>query len=307
MPDQNDKSIEHALPFEEAAARTAFESGNTRIFHWRRGGGAFAEYVPTDEYVDPGIQSQWVLWKRAWQAALATSSAAKPPLQHLRFCLITANVSCNETRHPQQVMKDLGITYQHATPQSICDQWWFWNCEGVPSELPKYLTPLNVSPRDAIGYGLSGADADAIYERSAKPQQAVEDARDAERYRWLRSQHENGESACTFAVFAPDSAVESEATLYPVGCMPGELDAAIDAAIADDLDAWKCERCNGEGWHWEMAQVGERESDQQECKTDCRECGAVGFFGPDAEKASDAADYAAMRSAHLAARQEGKL
>lgn len=58
-----------------------------------------------------------------------------------------------------------------------------------------------------------------------------DDRRDAERYRWLRSQHENGESACTFSVFAPDSEVESEATLYPVGCIPGELDAAIDAAL----------------------------------------------------------------------------
>lgn len=53
-----------------------------------------------------------------------------------------------------------------------------------------------------------------------------------------------------------------------------------------ELDAWKCERCDGAGWHWEMCQVGERESDQQECKVDCKECDCVGWFGPDAEKAA---------------------
>jgi hypothetical protein len=50
----------------------------------------------------------------------------------------------------------------------------------------------------------------------------------------------------------------------------------------EDLDAWKCGRCDGEGWHWESCQVGERESDCQECKVDCRECKAVGWLGPDA-------------------------
>ena len=64
--------------------------------------------------------------------------------------------------HPQVVMRELRITYQHATPQSITDQWWFWNCENVPDPLPKYLDPLDVKPMDAVGHGLSIADAEAI-------------------------------------------------------------------------------------------------------------------------------------------------
>ena len=78
--------------------------------------------------------------------------------QHLRLCLYTAPSEL----HPQKLMEKTGISYQHATPQSIGDQWWFWNCENVPDPLPKWLTPLNVDPLKAVGYGLSKEDADAI-------------------------------------------------------------------------------------------------------------------------------------------------
>jgi hypothetical protein len=80
----------------------------------------------------------------------------------LRFCMMSAAIDCNETRHPQTVMKELGITYQHATPQSMGDQWWFWNCENIPEDLPKYLTSLNLDPMECIGYGLSQEDAKKI-------------------------------------------------------------------------------------------------------------------------------------------------
>jgi hypothetical protein len=43
-------------------------------------------------------------------------------------------------------MKDLGITYKVATPQSMADQWWFWGCENLPYPMPDYLTPLDVDP-----------------------------------------------------------------------------------------------------------------------------------------------------------------
>jgi hypothetical protein len=59
-------------------------------------------------------------------------------------------------------MRELGIKYQHATPQSLGDQWWFWNCENVPSELPKFLSPLDINPIDCVGYGLSAGDAKSI-------------------------------------------------------------------------------------------------------------------------------------------------
>ena len=78
---------------------------------------------------------------------------------HLRFCYMTAQLDCEENRHAQKVMHDLGITYQHSTPQSLGDQWWFWNCENIPDELPKYITELNLNPMECIGYGLSEEEA----------------------------------------------------------------------------------------------------------------------------------------------------
>lgn len=83
-------------------------------------------------------------------------------MKHLRFGMMTANLECNEQRHPQEVMKELGITYAHATPQSMGDQWWFWNCEGLPENLPEYLTILDIDPMDCIGWGLSEEDAKKI-------------------------------------------------------------------------------------------------------------------------------------------------
>lgn len=77
--------------------------------------------------------------------------------RHLRYDLYTAPQG-----HPQTVMKNLGVRYLHATPQSIADQWWFWCCEGVPSPLPPYLSDLGVNPHDAVGYGLSQEVADEI-------------------------------------------------------------------------------------------------------------------------------------------------
>ena len=64
--------------------------------------------------------------------------------------------------HAQTYMKGLGITYDHATPQSIGDCWWFWNCRNVPSPMPPALSALKCTPHEAIGYGLSKEDADRI-------------------------------------------------------------------------------------------------------------------------------------------------
>jgi len=64
--------------------------------------------------------------------------------------------------HPQRMMIRLGITYQHATPQSMGDQWWFWNCENVPEELPEHISKLNSDPMECIGLGLSKEDAERI-------------------------------------------------------------------------------------------------------------------------------------------------
>ena len=55
---------------------------------------------------------------------------------------------------------------------------------------------------------------------------------------------------------------------------------------APEIDTWECDWCEGKGWIWALAQVGERESDQQDCKTPCEACNELGWLGPDAEKAA---------------------
>ena len=85
---------------------------------------------------------------------------------HLRYSLQAASCEYNENRHAQTVMKALGIGYQHATPQSMGDQWWFWNCTNIPEKLPRYLSVLEIAPYNAIGFGLSAEQADAIEQKS---------------------------------------------------------------------------------------------------------------------------------------------
>jgi len=80
---------------------------------------------------------------------------------HLRFCCREAELDCGETRHPQAVMKAVGITFQHAMQQSP-GEWWFWNCENVPERLPKYLSEINLDPTECIGFGLSREGAEKI-------------------------------------------------------------------------------------------------------------------------------------------------
>lgn len=82
--------------------------------------------------------------------------------KHLRFDVAWSAYNKVKQDHPQKVMKELGITYQHATPQSMGDQWWFWNCENVPDELPPYLEVADWDPMKMIGYGLSLEDAEKI-------------------------------------------------------------------------------------------------------------------------------------------------
>lgn len=82
-------------------------------------------------------------------------------MKSLRYHMQTA-YELGFKKHPQDVMLELKIEYQHATPQSIADQWWFWNCTNVPEDLPVFLTELTVEPLDAVGYGLSLAKAEEL-------------------------------------------------------------------------------------------------------------------------------------------------
>jgi hypothetical protein len=63
--------------------------------------------------------------------------------------------------HAQTVMRSLGIAWTDSTPQTMGDQWWFWNCTNVPEPLPPYLTKLDANPTD---WGVNGGDADLANE-----------------------------------------------------------------------------------------------------------------------------------------------
>lgn len=82
--------------------------------------------------------------------------------KHLKLHILWSSYDNAKQEHPQKVMKKLGITYQHATPQSIGDQWWFWNCENIPEPLPNFLEVADLKPMKYIGYGLSKEDAEKI-------------------------------------------------------------------------------------------------------------------------------------------------
>ena len=83
-------------------------------------------------------------------------------MKHLRYNYMTANLSCNEHRHAQVIMKELRIKYQFGTPQTAHDEYWFWNCENLPEELSKFISELGFGPEICIGYGLNSDDVKSI-------------------------------------------------------------------------------------------------------------------------------------------------
>lgn len=82
--------------------------------------------------------------------------------KHLRYDYMEAGLGCGENRHAQEVMEELGIKYQLSVPQSLGDQWWFFNCTNIPDKLPSYITILKVKPEKCIGFGLSERDVREI-------------------------------------------------------------------------------------------------------------------------------------------------
>lgn len=71
--------------------------------------------------------------------------------------------------HAQKVMSNLGITYDHAVPQSIADCWWFFNCKNVPDPMPGFLSPIKRKPTDLIGFGLSKETAERLESLEKQP------------------------------------------------------------------------------------------------------------------------------------------
>lgn len=74
--------------------------------------------------------------------------------KNLHYCLYGSAIT-GDNRHAQKAIKDLGITYEHSTPQSLYDCWQFWNCENVPDELPEWITEMTDGPMKYIGRGLT--------------------------------------------------------------------------------------------------------------------------------------------------------
>lgn len=82
-------------------------------------------------------------------------------VEKLRYDCYGASLA-DEHHHPQDVMRTLGITYAHATPQSMGDQWWFWKPQGLPDVLPSYLEVFLDDPMESVGYGLSKEKAEEL-------------------------------------------------------------------------------------------------------------------------------------------------
>lgn len=91
-------------------------------------------------------------------------------LRDLRFSLYGA-YDAGEARHAQAVIKELGISYVFAIPQSIADQWWFLGCNNVPEALPAFITDMEIAePHELVGYGMSIEMANELMEaRRANP------------------------------------------------------------------------------------------------------------------------------------------
>lgn len=69
--------------------------------------------------------------------------------------------------HPQKVMIDLGIKYKKSVPQSISDNWWFFDCD-IPEvvELPEYIEVRDFGDLSHfVGWGLSEDDVKSLTER----------------------------------------------------------------------------------------------------------------------------------------------
>ena len=59
----------------------------------------------------------------------------------IRYCMLTAAFDHEESRHPQEVLRSLGIEWDEAIPQSLFDCWIFKGCINVPDNIPSYLKP----------------------------------------------------------------------------------------------------------------------------------------------------------------------
>ncbi len=65
-------------------------------------------------------------------------------------------------QHPQKAMRELGISYAEAVPNSLHDCWWFLRCANVPEPLPPFLSVMEYPISDLVGHGLTQEQADQL-------------------------------------------------------------------------------------------------------------------------------------------------
>lgn len=68
---------------------------------------------------------------------------------NLKFSMQGAFMA-GEDRHPQIVMRELGVQYVRGIPQSIGDQWWFIGCTSIPEPMPPFLAPMEDQSPDIV-------------------------------------------------------------------------------------------------------------------------------------------------------------
>lgn len=98
--------------------------------------------------------------------------------------------------HPQQVMKELGITYALSVPQSMFDCWEFFLPENVPNKLPKYLKWFECDPMERIGWGLSKEKAEHLISKLEASPDLCKSANSKGQHRW--DVQFNGKLKCYF-------------------------------------------------------------------------------------------------------------
>ena len=63
-------------------------------------------------------------------------------MKHLRYDVYGAGL-VGEMRRPEEVLREIGVEFECAIPQSMGDQWWLFNC--THGELPKYITEMKAN------------------------------------------------------------------------------------------------------------------------------------------------------------------
>lgn len=208
--------------------------------------------VNPDAYVNTRVQDGWLMWQ-ACSAAHSAGARAYPTIDHW----LTELAGEREIGHVIQEMTHMEVARQAwAAARAMTDS--------VEAQEPVLimeaaLTEICNWPDGGSRYGQGNImrfakerldkARRARFNTHPQPMPQTDAARDAKRYQWLRAQHEMQDTFEDSEGFTVRSPAESAWTVFrpgqitslePVGCIPGELDEAIDAEI-ERLDRAKGE------------------------------------------------------------------